>query len=201
MDPQILAFVLLACGIILIFAELFIPSGGIIAVFSAACIGGAIYSAYQAWYGSDPIYFWTYVGSVIVLVPGSLLGVFRLLTRSAFGNRVLLAGPTEEEVTPYQRESEHLSSLIGKRGTALNLMTPGGLVRVGDERLHAISSGLMIEPNTEVEVIAVRGTRVVVEPVHEPGRDLDPAAEFEENDVEDPLDEWPDGERPGERGT
>ena len=188
MDPQILAFVLLFCGFVLILAELFLPSGGLIAVMCVACFAGAIYCAYKAWYVSNPSYWWMYLGSVAVLIPAGVIGAFRILTHTSFGNRVLLAAPSEEEVTPYQREEQHLSSLIGARGTALNLMTPGGLVKVKGERLHAISDGLMIEPNTEIEIIAVRGTRVVVRPVEEGSN---PSVAFEEGDQEQDSDPWP----------
>lgn len=190
MDPQILAFVLLLCGFILLFAEMFIPSGGIIGVICVLCFGGAVYFAFQAWYHSQPLFWWTYLVSVAILVPLGIIGAFRLLTHSPLGNRVLLRAPSQEEVTPYQRESQHLSGMIGKRGVTMNLMTPGGLVKVEGERLHAISEGLMIEPQTEIEVVAVRGTRVVVRPVEEiecPSDDL-AFDDTDENEVE--PDPW-----------
>lgn len=165
MDLEVLVILLFFAGIALIFLELFVPSGGAIALLCVGCFAASGYCAYRAWYGSHPLYWWVYLGSVAVLIPATIIGAFQLITRTALGNRILLSAPEEEEITPYQREQEHLSSLIGQRGTTLNLMTPGGLVKVKGERLHAISDGLMIQPNTEVEIVAVRGTRVVVQPV------------------------------------
>ncbi|SFH79835.1 NfeD family protein [Planctomicrobium piriforme] len=165
MDPQLLVVVLVLAGIALIFAELFLPSGGAIAVMCIGCFLASGYFAYKAWYLTQPIFWWTYLGSVAVIIPATIIGAFQLLTRTSLGNRVLLSAPTSAEVTPYQQDLLHLTGLIGRHGTAVNLMTPGGLVLVNGERLHAVSEGLMIEPNTTVEVIAVRGTRVVVRPV------------------------------------
>ncbi len=173
MDPQALVFVFLFAGILLIFAELFIPSGGAIGVLCLCCFLISGYFAYKAWYISSPLYWWIYLGAVAVIVPSSIIGGFQILTRTSLGNRVLLVAPTEKEVLPYQEEAERLKGLIGKQGIALNPMTPGGLVSVNGERIHAISDGLPIEPNAPVEVIAVRGTRIVV-------RMLPPAEQVDE---------------------
>jgi membrane-bound serine protease (ClpP class) len=170
MDPQILVILLVLAGIVLIFAELFLPSGGIIAVMCICCFLASGYFAHKAWYGSQSVYWWIYLGSVAFLIPATIVGAFQILTRTALGNRVLLAAPSQEEVTPYQREQQHLMGLINQRGVALNLMTPGGLVKVNGERLHAISDGLMIEADTEVVIVAVQGTRVHVRPVTEEER-------------------------------
>ena len=180
MDPQILTFLLLVAGFALIFAELFLPSGGMIALMCAGCFAGSIYFAYRAWYGSDPTYWWSYVASVAILIPAGIWGAVHLLTRTSFGNRVLLSAPSKDEVTPYQEEADFLSSLIGKRGKALNLMTPGGLVEVDRQRLHAIADELMIDSDTEVEIVAVKGTRVVVRPVTEFGPPTELASDAED---------------------
>ncbi len=188
MDPQILAIVLLLAGISLIFAELFLPSGGVIALMCVACFGGSIYFAYDAWRVSYPMYWWGYLATVAFLIPASIFGAFYLLTSTSLGNRVLLSGPSPEEVTPYQAETKHLQSLIGERGVALNLMTPSGLVRVKGERLHAIGEGLMIEANTEIIITEIRGTRVIVRPVDE--QDTETSTAF--TDPEQTEDPWSD---------
>lgn len=190
MDPQTLVFALVFAGIILIFAELFLPSGGIIGVLCVGCFLASGYFAYEAWYKSAPFYWWTYLGSVALIIPTCVIGGFMLLTRTSLGNRILLRAPTEEEVTPYIREQQHLEALIGKRGTAANLMTPGGMVIVNGERIHAISEGVVIEANAPIEIIAARGTRVVVRPIspHSMTDEFNRLAEVEEPKV--PSDGW-----------
>jgi membrane-bound serine protease (ClpP class) len=165
MDPQLIAILLMLAGIALIFAELFVPSGGTIALMCLGCFAASGYYAYQAWFHSAPVYWWSYLATVAVVIPASLVAAFQLLTRTSLGNRMLLAAPTPEEIIPYQAEQDRLTALIGREGTAINLMTPGGLVNLDGERLHAIADGLMVEPGTQVKIVAVRGTRVVVVPV------------------------------------
>lgn len=165
MDPQLLVFVLLLAGFGLMVAELFLPSGGIIALMCVGCFAASIYYAYQAWWENYPFYWWTYIASLIVLIPLSIAGAFQLLTRTSLGNNILLAAPTSEEVTPYRSEEQYLSGFVGKQGTAISPLLPGGMVKVDGERLHAFTEGLVIVSGTPVVVVDVRGTRVVVEPV------------------------------------
>jgi membrane-bound serine protease (ClpP class) len=83
------------------------------------------------------------------------------------GDRILLAAPDLAEVTPYQAEAARLSQLIGKRGVTQTPLNPGGMVRIDGERLHAFSEGLLVDAGRTVEIIEVRGTRVLVRPVSE----------------------------------
>jgi len=162
MDPQILVLAFLFAGLLLIFAELFLPSGGIIALLSTSCFLISGYYAYRSWYETSPLYWWMYLGGVVVLIPAAIIGAFQLLAKTSLGNRVLAPVPTHEEVTPYLEEQARLRKLIGQQGEALNLMTPGGMVLVNGERLHATSDGMVIEAGSRVEVTEVRGTRIVV---------------------------------------
>lgn len=193
MDPQILVLLFLLAGIALIFLELFVPSGGAIAVVCASCFFASAYYAYQSWYENHPVYWWLFVCSGLILIPASVITAFQLLIRSPIGNRILMAAPTLEEVTPYVEEQARLESLIGQRGRALNLMTPGGMVLVNGERLHASSEGLLIEADETVEVVAVRGMRIIVRPASTEAReapiDLLDQPGLADNS-EEPIDPW-----------
>jgi hypothetical protein len=67
---------------------------------------------------------------------------------------------------------------------------------VNGERLHAISDGLMIEPDTEVVVVAVQGTRVHVRPLTEEERRQSPSDILEEPEIakESPAEGTSEGE-------
>lgn len=194
MNYEALALLLMVVGLALIVAEVFLPSGGLILVMCVVSFAASVWFAYKAWWGVSQGYFWIFIGALIVLIPGSVIGLFRFLESSSFGNRVLLGAPTADEVVPYQAEIMRLGKLVGKRGEALTLMTPGGMVLVEGERLHAISEGTVIEPHEAIEVVAVRGTRVVVRSAAEdeppPSEEVAPdlALSEEEPDEDAPLD-------------
>ncbi len=175
----VFAFVLLAMGLALIVAELFLPSGGVISILCAVCLGASIYCAYDAWWEDSPPAFWWFVGSIVGLIPMTVGGALFLLSRTRLGSRVFLDAPKLEEVTPYSHEAEQRKQLIGKVGKTLTLMAPGGLVVVDGQRLHAETEGQMLDPQQPVKIIAVRGNRVVVRS-HEPVAEKPPAAKTNE---------------------
>ena len=176
MNFELLAILLLVIGCGLIVAEVFIPSGGMILVLCVLTFIASIWCAYKAWWGESPGYFTAYIVSLLVLIPGVLIGVFKVLNDTRVGDRILLSAPALQDVTPYQQEEAHLAQHVGKRGVALTLLTPGGMVRVDGERLHGFSEGMMIQPGTAVEVLAVRGTRVLVRKAIEEAAESGPPA-------------------------
>jgi membrane-bound serine protease (ClpP class) len=207
MDPQLLAIALLLAGFLLIIAEFFIPSGGTIALMCVACFVGSFYYAYKAWYHESPLYWWGYVASFLVMVPGSIWGGLRILTHTRLGDRILLRAPDLADVTPYQNEAEQMSKYLGQRGKAMTLMSPAGMVLVNGERLHASSEGMLVEAGTEIVVANVTGTSIFVRP-YEPDETQPPqpgtaAVESPAPDKRDnPLDPW-DGDDawPGDEKT
>ena len=165
MNYEFLAILLLILGCGLIIAEVFIPSGGMILVMCVISFVTSFWCAYKAWWGDSPVYFTSYVVSLIVLIPAVLVGLYKVLNDTRVGDRILLSGPELQDVTPYQHEEARLSQYLGRRGQTITLLTPGGLVRIDGERLHAFSEGVMIQPGADVEIVAVRGTRVLVREV------------------------------------
>jgi membrane-bound serine protease (ClpP class) len=165
MDSGYLAILLLVVGVALIVCEVFIPSAGLIAAFATLCIAGSIASAWSAWFYTSPTYFALYVTALLFLIPSAISGAFYVLPRTAFGRKVLLEGPDLDEVTPYQEEQRQLMRLVGHIGKTLTMLNPGGLVEVEGTRQHGESEGLLLEAGTPVEIVAVKGIRVVVRPV------------------------------------
>ena len=168
MDYDFFAILLLLVGFILIVAEVFLPSGGMILIMCTIAFGGSIWCAVQAWYGTHPVAFGSYITSLVVLVPTVVIGAFQVFPKTPFGRRIMSA-PTLEEVTPHARERQRLSEFVGRIAEATTPLMPGGLVSIDSERLHAFSEGVIIEKGTPVEIVEVRGTRVVV-------READPVA-------------------------
>ena len=162
MDAQFWALTFAVLGFCLIAAEFFIPSGGMIALSCAGCFVASVVCAHTAWYRSSPGVFWSFSLGLGVLIPTFLTFFLRLLERTSLGNQLLLPRTVPEDVVPYSSEAAVLDRLIGRVGTALTPMNPGGLVRVENERLHAVCEELMLSLGEPVEVTGIRGNRVVV---------------------------------------
>jgi membrane-bound serine protease (ClpP class) len=188
MDPAYLAVALLVLGLTLIVCEVFIPSAGLIAAFATLCFAGSVVAAWTAWWYDKPGYFAIYAIALLVLIPSALSGALYLLPRTEFGRQVLLEAPALDEVTPYQEEQRQLQRLVGRIGKTLTSLNPGGLVLVDGTRQHCESEGLLLESGAPVEIVAVKGNRVVVRPVEWPAHESGSPPQSPRAGEETPLD-------------
>ena len=159
-DAGILATLMLLVGLFLLGLEFFIPSFGMILVVAILSLIVSFWSAYKAWWGVNPLFFWTYVVVLMAGVPGILLGAVTLIQKTALGKRMILAPLPASDLPP-----NPLEKLVGRTGVAQSLMTPGGIVVIDGNRHHAESIGMLIEGQTPVKVVSVRTSRLVVRPL------------------------------------
>lgn len=192
MDYSLIAVLALAVALMMMVAEIFLPSGGIIAVLALSSIAVSVWGAWMAWWGSSPGLWWTYIASVIVLIPTTLGFAVRFFPNTAWGKKVIHEVPTLDEVTGFREETDHLRSLIGKRGKTQTLLNPSGFVLVNHERHHCESQGMIVDSQVDVEVIAVEGSRLVVKVVKPPAADeskpAEEAADSDQRRTDDSLD-------------
>ncbi len=167
MESSHLAIILLVIALCLLTAEVFIPSGGMILITALVCLSASVWFAWRAW-GDSPVAWWSYIATLIILIPAIGSGVIYWFPHTTMGKRMLLDGPELTEVVPYSEEVHKLSQLIGHRGKSMTLLNPGGMVIVEGERYHCESQSLIIEPDEEIEVVGVSGTRLVVRPATTP---------------------------------
>ncbi len=160
----IFAILLLIAGIGILTAEVFLPSGGLLGIVTFFTLTISLTFAYRAWGTSQPGIFWGFCGVLLLLVPTALGGAFYVLPHTALGRRVLLEAPTAEELTPFTKETDRLTKLIGRFGKAVTPLVPGGMVLLDGERLHAFSEGMIVESGKSVEILEVRGSRLLVRP-------------------------------------
>jgi len=192
MDYSLIAILALAVALMLLVAEIFIPSGGIIAVLALLSLGSAIWAAWLAWWDTNPGLWWSYIAGVVILIPTTLGFAVKFFPNTTWGKKIIHEVPTLDEVTGFKEETEHLRSLLGKVGKTQTLLNPSGFVLVDGERLNCESLGMIIESQVDVEVIAVEGARLVVKTIKQ-APDGEAAADSETAQVsdstpDDPLD-------------
>jgi membrane-bound ClpP family serine protease len=182
MEYSHFSILLLLLSLALLVSEVFVPSGGFIAVLMLISLVGSIFCAFRAWWDTSPTIWWTYIASVLVLLPAVLIGAFTIFPRTAYGRRVLLDAPAPEEITPFAKEQAELQKLVGRRGKTVTPHNPGGMVSVDGRRYHSESRGLMLDPGEEVEIIAVKGNHLVVRLADGPAPPSDPIEPLATND-------------------
>jgi membrane-bound ClpP family serine protease len=149
-----LAIFLGLIGIICIYFEFFLP-GGILAVFGSMVIVG---SAVLFYYNTASVsMFAIYLLCLLVSVPIVCYIALKRMRRSARYDTFFLKNDQEGYVA-----SEMDKEILGKEGIALTELKPSGHVRIGDMSYQAVSEGGYIHRDAAVEVIAVKGSHLVV---------------------------------------
>ncbi|MDE0044205.1 MAG: hypothetical protein OXT74_19365 [Candidatus Poribacteria bacterium] len=76
--------------------------------------------------------------------------------------QALILKTTEDSADGFQAAPQELAALAGQSGRSLSPLRPAGVALINGQRVDVVTNGEFIEPETEVEVVAVEGSRVVV---------------------------------------
>ena len=157
MEPLMLVLLLLVAAMVLAFLEILTPSFGLLAVGAIGALIGAIFMgfSYASWLG------YTMVVSSVVLGPVYVAFLVRMLPKTPLGKRLFLAKAPDAtgDGTP---QAGTYDEMIGKTGTAVTLLRPGGMVQVDAKRLTAHAETGMIEKNTPIVVVGADSMNVIV---------------------------------------
>lgn len=180
------AVLLLLTGLLILSLEVFLPSGGLLAIVTGTTLAASIACAWAAWGHSNPVAWWSYLASIIVLVPTTIGLAFYILPMTPMGKKLFLEAPKPEDLIPFEDDETRLDQKVGRIGTAATVLNPGGIVLLDGERLHADSPGMMIDQGTPVRIQEVRGMRVLVRPVKP--SEMESLASGEYHDGKSPSD-------------
>jgi membrane-bound serine protease (ClpP class) len=164
MDSLFLAYVLIVIGLLLLAAELFIPSGGVLFVLAICALVGGIWMVFQ----QDAQKGWITLVVVLLLVP--ILGgvLFHYWPRTPMGRRFMLRGPEEDATVATMPVNLELEQLRGKVGRAIAPLRPAGVADFDGKRIDVLTEGMMVEPGTWLRVIDVRAGKVIVRAMDKP---------------------------------
>ena len=146
---------LLALGLVLVLAEVFFPSFGLLSVLATAALVGSIAMAFQ----ESSTLGYRFLLAVVVLVPSTIVLGFKLFPRTPLGKLMLgNARPLPGEKSYDPRDL----ALAGKEGVVEADCRPAGMARLDGRRVDVVSRGEWIEAGARVRVLEVQGNRVVV---------------------------------------
>ncbi len=149
---------LFVLGAVFIGIELVTPAVGVFGLAGVVMVFGSLFFML----GADVQAVYILAGGIAVAaVLFAFLG--KRLPKSRF-----LAGVTLKDRSTRERgysSQEDKSEYVGRRGRTITILRPSGTVRIGRERVDAVSHGDFIDKDTDIRVVQVEGTRVIVEPV------------------------------------
>lgn len=162
MEPLLVwGLVLLAAAVLITVIEIFVPTGGVLALISVVVAGAGVVCLWQVdgFWGLGGL-----LGSVVLLPTVFITGV-SLWTNTSAGRRAI-GMPSDEELEA--RRMKDLSvrksreSLIGKEGVVLTELRPVGTIELDGKRVDALAEVGFIASGARVRVTSVDSTEVKV---------------------------------------
>lgn len=151
------ALLLVLVGVVLLAAEFFAPTGGVLVVIAVAVMAIAV----------GLIFLFGETTEGLLAVVGLCLGLpvaFWLLFNAY---RKLALDPKIQEADTADAIADelgvkHLDDLVNSFGKTLSPMRPAGIVELDGRRIDAVTEGRMLDADVPVRCIGIRGTVVVV---------------------------------------
>jgi len=164
MDNLFLAYSLIIIGLLLMAAELFLPSGGIVFVLGVGGVIGGIAIAFNR----SPSQGAVTLIVVLVLIP--LLGpvLLHYWPRTAIGKKFVLTAAEDDATVAQMPVNLELEQLRGRYGKTVSPLRPAGVANFDGRRVDVLSEGALIDAGQWVKVIDVKAGRIVVRQVERP---------------------------------
>jgi membrane-bound serine protease (ClpP class) len=167
-----LALILFAAGVVLLLAEILLPTGGILVVVSLLFFATGVGILLSTDRVTEAVV--AIVGLAIGLPAAGyvIVSAWRKMSLGAVLPDDVGAGAVP---IPGQLELEALKNRIGK---TVSPMRPSGTIEIDGRRIDAMTEGMMLDAGVWVRCIGVRGTTLVVRQIEPPAdiSDLNTAA-------------------------
>src|SRR4051794_36797522 len=147
----------LAVGLILLIAEVFVPSGGLIGLLA---VGFLVVSLWLS-FSTSTVLGLKFLFALGLLLPLTLALAVHLWPRTPMAKWIFLKPPTPEDVDP-EPVGHPLDHLVGQFGRALTPLRPSGLVDFDGRRLDGLSEEGLIPSGALVRAVQVRSGQLVV---------------------------------------
>ena len=151
MNALLWAVALQILSVALLLAEIFLPSGGMLAIAMAGALVGSLMTGFS----SSALQGWILVGLDLLLFPAlTWWGIQRIRTSAMALPEHLDRGAGNHD----------LADLLGRTGVTETDLRPVGRVRFGDRLVDAQARSVFLERGTSVEVVSAEGNHLVVKP-------------------------------------
>jgi len=153
-DSLISPIILQLVGVVVVIAEIILPSGGILSIVALGAFGYSLFLVFSEISKAVGIAF---LAADLVLIPVLVILGLKLLARSPVTLRKTLS--RQEGV--FSQPSE-LDSYMDMIGTAVTDLRPVGTAVISGKRVDVVTRGEYIGKNAAIIVTAVTGNQIVV---------------------------------------
>ena len=159
-DSLLFPIILQLVGVVVIIAEIILPSGGILSIVALAVFG---YSLFIVFNEISMIIGFSFVAADLILIPVLVIVGLKLLARSPVTLRKTLS--RKEGVSS---QSSELESYVGTQGNAVTDLRPAGIAVINGKRVDVVTRGEYLEKDSAIIVTAVTGNQIIVRKKDEP---------------------------------
>ncbi|MHC4322959.1 MAG: NfeD family protein [Planctomycetota bacterium] len=154
-------FLYFACAVLIV-AEVFVPSGGIISICALACLAGGVaiffhYSLIAGWIG---------VGIAAIMIPVVLIFAYKIFPKTRFGKSVTLTPPQREQGDAIP-DTDKLKDMLGAEGVVVTPLRPVGMCEFSDRRVECVAESGYVDKGKKVKIINVESTQLTVRIIEE----------------------------------
>jgi membrane-bound serine protease (ClpP class) len=146
--------ILQLAGVLIIIAEIFLPSGGLLSLVAAGLFGYSLFIVFHDISTMAGTYF---VLADLFIIPILIAVGLKILARSPATLRNTLS--SDSGVVSQSSELENFLDCEGKSVTDLH---PGGTAIINDQRVDVVSRGEYIDKDKDLVVVEVTGNQIIV---------------------------------------
>ena len=128
--------------------EVFVPSGGVLAVAGGLGLIISIYYGFQA--------------SIFLGIGQILASIIAVPLMFFYGLRKLTLDKKLDTDEGFHSDKSGMEHLINKQGVTLTSLRPSGAIIIDGKRFDVVTEGEMIDKDTPVRVAKIEGVRIVV---------------------------------------
>jgi len=159
-DSLLFPIILQLVGVVVIIAEIILPSGGILSIVALGVFG---YSLFIVFNEISMTIGFSFVFADLILIPVLVIVGLKLLARSPVTLRQTLS--RKEGVSSQSSEQE---SYVGTQGNAVTDLRPAGIAVINGKRVDVVTHGEYLEKDSAIIVTTVTGNQIIVRKKDEP---------------------------------
>ena len=153
----VFAIFLYFAAAVLTIAEVFLPSGGLLALCVAGCVVGGLVIFFQHSMAAG----WAGVVIAVVMIPTVVIGAFMVLPKTRFGKSTTLE-PPKRDLGDGIPDTERLKGLVGATGIVITPLRPVGTCDFAGQRVECVAESGYVEKGQKVQVIKIESTQLTV---------------------------------------
>jgi len=141
-------------GILVIIAEIILPSGGLLSIVAIGVLGYSLYVVFDTLPTMVAV---TFLVADLIMIPVLVVVGLKVLANSPLTLRTQLT-----KADGVSSQSNQLSTYLNKTGTALSTLRPAGTAIIDGKRVDVVSRGEFIDKDSPLTVIEVTGNQIIV---------------------------------------